>query len=177
MASQTLQNKLCGLCNQLAINDVLKELTSDVVEGLLGQEEKSLAVPWYQEIATVNSSAISCQLCELVLQGLRADRKQLVEKERNSGDWPSDPGDLYDDIMTIKWYSKLSLDIAVRSRIPFSRRYPVKADLRTTENLKLHAFLRVTCGEINQASWDGYAQIKAELRLSDESCKQKAVPY
>ena len=104
-------------------------------------------------------------MCKLVLEGLRADRAQLVKDTRQSGDWPEPPRDFYDDILKIRWYSNIRFEIVARPLSDFEWRNTRPSG---DGKLNLNAVVRVICNGGDQAhsSWDGYGEIKAELRIS-----------
>jgi hypothetical protein len=167
-----LVTQLCDTCKAVPIEETLRELTNVIKSFKHSQsaeselQEESLLQSWYKDLSDINQSSSSCQLCKLVLQGLRADRKQLVEDIRHSGDWSAPPKDFDDDIVEIQWYSEIRLEIVASLLTEFERKHTRISAPGNEEKLSLHALVRVICGGGVQASWDGYGEIKAELRIS-----------
>lgn len=190
---EMFSNQLCDTCNALAIEDTLQELYESLrglptpFHGNHGEEalaqENFRPQLWHPNLSRVSQSSQFCPLCKLALQGLRESRRQLVENTRFSGDWLEPPQDLDDDILSIPWYSEtIRLEIVAVPLTDFEREN-IRADVPNPDafeiNVRMHAALRFTSGGGGQlsSSWDGYGEVKAELRISSPDGKRQNLAF
>lgn len=168
--------QLCGLCNNLEIEESLREILVKLKNSAStgpGDQQESSPQPWHPNLPAVLKSSATCALCKLVLQGLREARRQLVEDTRFSGEWAETPKDFDHDILIIPYYSnaKPKVTIMAWSAESFEKGNMTSSKQGTEDRLKVHAVIRVTCsgGIETCSSWDGYSEIFGELRISSHN--------
>lgn len=168
--------QLCGPCNRISIEETLQDLFSKLKNPdstVVGGQQESQQKTWHSNLPAVFESSIKCELCKLILEGLREGRRQLVEETRFSEDWAETPKDFEDDILTIPYYSNATPDVKILawSADSFEKENMMSAIQDVDNRLRAHAIIRVTCsgGVDTVFSWDGYNEINCELRISSKN--------
>jgi len=171
--SSSESSHLCDTCKALPIKESLRNLLEALQHscstGNDERQEESFQQTWHTDLKIVAKSSAFCVLCKLVLKGLRDGRLQLVEATRNSGDWYEEPKDFDDDILSIPFYAdnQLKLMFVARPFSDFERANSVN-DGKSEEKKQVHALISVFCGGGTRGSWEGYGEVRSDLRISSQ---------
>lgn len=135
---------LCKKCNNLGVYNALT--------GCQGETEIS---NWHSHLQDIFDSSNLCSLCTLVIKGWRQHRVQIVQSSLVSGDLPSPPEDLYDDILVIGAYQGGLISVKLQ-----------RTETNYDGYCKVQYFVEFGCRVETRASWDAYEEILALFRVT-----------